>query len=98
MHFHQKSTNHLSNSIKALLLLLITYSPSCHSSTLTAEEIADAMGKADLLKADKYCGKKLTFAMKLYCQPLIKDAILREEVGERREGESFMQKKSSKNN
>lgn len=81
MHFHQKSTNQLSNGIKTLMLLLITYTTCCEaaSSTLTSDEIADAVSVAnlDLRSPGRFCGKRLTEAMKIYCIPRIRDMILR---------------------
>lgn len=73
MHFHQKSTNQLSNGIKALMLLLITYTTWCDGA-LTSEEINDAI---NLATPEKYCGKKLTDAMKVYCIPAIRNAIMK---------------------
>ena len=82
MHFHQKSANQFSNSLKALLLILITYSSTCDAA-LTPEDISEAMAvvKLDLQSTGKFCGRKLNEAMKVYCLPTIKDAILRGESG-----------------
>ena len=80
MHFHQKSTNQLSNGIKALMLLLITYTTCCDAaSSLTSDEIADALNVAnlDLRSPGRFCGKRLTEAMKIYCIPRIREMILR---------------------
>lgn len=92
MHFHQKSTNQLSNGIKALVLLLITYTTWCDAAALTSEEIADALSVAnlDLKTPGRFCGKRLTEAMKIYCIPRIRDIILN------REDSHLMAKKSSK--
>lgn len=83
MHFHQKSTNQVSSGIKAVVLLLITYTTWCDAASITSEEIADAMSVAnlDLRTAGKFCGKRLTEAMKIYCQPSIRDAILKADEG-----------------
>lgn len=82
MHFHQKSTNQLSNGIKAFMLILITYTTWCDAS-LSPEDIAEAISLTSLeLKTEgKYCGKRLTEAMKTYCIPSIRDAILRSDDG-----------------
>lgn len=92
MHFHQKSTNQLSNGIKALMLLLITYTTWCEAASLTSDEIADAFNVAnlDLRSPGRFCGKRLTEAMKVYCIPRIRDMILRGEDSH------SMAKKSSK--
>lgn len=88
MHFHQKSTNQLSNGIKALLLILITYSSTTYA--ITEDEVAEVMADFDLETPGRYCGKRLTDAMKIFCLPTIRGAIMRAEVGKN------MQKKSSK--
>lgn len=74
MHFHQKSTNQLSNSIKALLLILITYSSTCYA--ISDSEIAEVIANFDLDTPGRYCGKRLTDAMKVFCIPSLRRAIL----------------------
>lgn len=95
MHSHQKSTNHLSNSLKALMLILITYTLSCHA--LTKDEVAEALAAAnlDLTTAGTYCGRRLTEAMKVFCAPSMRMAILKSSDEASRDGKNTV-KKSSK--
>jgi hypothetical protein len=75
MHLHQNTTP-FSNGIKVLLILLITYTTWC-SASLTQEEIEEAMRMVNDDLPFKYCGKRLTSAMKTFCTPPIRDAILK---------------------
>jgi hypothetical protein len=73
MHFHQKSANQLSNSIKALLLILITYTSTCNA--ISEAEIAETLANFDMNTPGKYCGRRLTDAMKVFCNPHMRAAI-----------------------
>lgn len=84
MHFHRKSAHFTcSNGIKVLLIVLVTYASSASSTSVTPEDIAEAVKEihtvADTAPAN-YCGKRLTLAMKTFCIPAIKNAILRGSV------------------
>jgi len=70
MHLHRKISS--LNGIGVLLILLVIYT-STVSSAVTQEEILDAIGEAG---PKKYCGKKLTDAMKNFCTPFIRNLIM----------------------
>lgn len=72
MHFHRKST--CLNGIKVLVILLITHSTTV-SSALTPEEIADAVNEAS---PNRYCGKRLTEAMRSFCTPIMRNLIMKQ--------------------
>lgn len=75
MHFHQKTAQFASsNGFKMLLILLIAHA-TCVQSTLTPDEIADAVNEA---VPTKYCGKRLTEAMRTFCTPFMKSLILKQ--------------------
>lgn len=70
MHFHSKSAQFtFSNGIKVLLILLITHDVN---SALSPDEISDAVNEA---APTKYCGKRLTEAMRTFCTPFMRSII-----------------------
>jgi hypothetical protein len=71
MHYHHESTS--LNGAKVLLIMLFVYATSV-SSSLTPEEIAEAMNDAP----SRYCGKQLTSAMRVLCTPFMKNLISRQ--------------------
>lgn len=71
MHYHFESTS--LNGAKVLLVLLFVYATSV-SSSLTQEEIAEAMNDVP----NRYCGKQLTMAMRVWCQPNMKNIIMKQ--------------------
>jgi Insulin/IGF/Relaxin family len=81
MHFQRKSEhNKCSYGIKVLLIVLVTYASSASSSGITPEDIAEAMKDISIISDTmpfNYCGKRLTGAMKTFCHPAIRSAILR---------------------
>ncbi|KAG5676448.1 hypothetical protein PVAND_006284 [Polypedilum vanderplanki] len=74
MHFHSNSTQ-FSNSIKILLILLITYTTSCNAG-LVPEDIDEAMRELIFDPSPlRYCGRRLNMMMKIICRPEIREAV-----------------------
>lgn len=75
MHLHRESTQvKILGGVKVLLILLISYT-SCVSSNLTQEEITQLMND---LAPERFCGRKLTEAMRSYCSPGMKNLIMQQ--------------------
>lgn len=73
MHLHRELKT--SSVVKMLLLLLISYTSYVSASSLTPEEIAQAISD---VAPERYCGRKLTEAMRAYCAPGMRMLIQRQ--------------------
>jgi len=76
MHFHQKSVQFKSSGgIKILLVILILQAVAVSANAVegpTQEEINEAMNEVN---PSRYCGRRLTDAMKVYCTSPYKDSL-----------------------
>ncbi|CAG9797823.1 unnamed protein product [Chironomus riparius] len=74
MHIHHKS-NQFSNSIKVLLLLLITYISWCNA--VSEEEVKEALRLVDEERNNpaRYCGRRLNHVMKFVCKREVRGMI-----------------------
>jgi hypothetical protein len=83
MHLHRELKT--LSVVKMLLILLISYTSYVAASSLSPEEIAQVVSD---VAPERFCGRKLTEAMRLYCAPAMRRLI---------QGGSNPVKKSSKN-
>lgn len=77
MHLQSEPTPFRTISVvKMLLILLITYTTfSTANSSLTPEEIAQVVND---VAPERFCGRKLTESMRLYCSPAMRGLIQRQ--------------------
>lgn len=75
MQLHRESTQiKLLGGVKVLLILLISYT-SCVSGDLTQDEITQVMND---VSPERFCGRKLTEAMRIFCLPALRSLIQRQ--------------------